>query len=48
VGFLDGHVENRTEVSVASPSWWSQEANDLRAKLKVGYISSNGSAYGVN
>lgn len=48
VGFLDGHVENRTEVAVPSPSWWNQEANDLRAKLKVGYLSSDGSAYGVN
>ena len=48
IGFLDGHVETKTEVPVASPSWWNQASNDLRQKLKIGYISSNGMGYGVN
>lgn len=47
VGFLDGHVGTAQEVSVASPGWWSQAAIDLRSSLKIGYLSSDGSAYGV-
>ncbi len=47
VGFLDGHVESRSEVPVPSPVSWSQAANDLRATLHLGYLSADGSAYGV-
>ena len=47
VGYLDGHVGTAQEVAVASPAGWSQAANDLRAKLKIGYLSADGSAYGV-
>jgi prepilin-type processing-associated H-X9-DG protein len=39
VAFLDGHVEGRTEEFVASPSHWPAAANDLRAKIKLGYVS---------
>jgi prepilin-type N-terminal cleavage/methylation domain-containing protein/prepilin-type processing-associated H-X9-DG protein len=39
VSFLDGHVEPRQEPFVASPSYWPQSANDLRRKLKIGYVS---------
>ena len=47
VGFLDGHVESRTEVPVPSPVNWNPVANDLRVKLPLGYLSADGSAYGV-
>jgi prepilin-type processing-associated H-X9-DG protein len=36
VAFLDGHVENRTEVPVASPTSWSAAANTLRDTLRIG------------
>jgi prepilin-type N-terminal cleavage/methylation domain-containing protein/prepilin-type processing-associated H-X9-DG protein len=39
VSFLDGHVEGREEPTVASPSHWPQSANDLRRRLRIGYIS---------
>jgi prepilin-type N-terminal cleavage/methylation domain-containing protein/prepilin-type processing-associated H-X9-DG protein len=45
VVFLDGHVETRTEVPVASPSGWSPEAEALRQKLKIGYLSSSNFPY---
>jgi prepilin-type processing-associated H-X9-DG protein len=45
VSFLDGHVETRTEVFVASPSTWSQQANDLRALLAIGYLADNNVPY---
>jgi prepilin-type N-terminal cleavage/methylation domain-containing protein/prepilin-type processing-associated H-X9-DG protein len=40
VSFLDGHVEARTEVPVASPSWWPAAAVTLRENLQIGYISA--------
>jgi len=46
-GYLDGHVGTATEVPVPSPANWNQAANDLRNTLKIGYLSSDGSAYGV-
>jgi len=39
VSFLDGHVEAMTEEHVPSSAGWSQEAKDLRAKVKLGYLS---------
>jgi prepilin-type N-terminal cleavage/methylation domain-containing protein/prepilin-type processing-associated H-X9-DG protein len=45
VSFLDGHVEARAEVFVASPANWSQEANDLRARLALGYLADNNVPY---
>ncbi len=39
VGFLDGHVETKSEVAVASPSWWPPAANALRQKLAIGYLA---------
>lgn len=39
VSFLDGHVEMRSEEFVASPSNWPQAANDLRRKIRLGYVS---------
>jgi prepilin-type N-terminal cleavage/methylation domain-containing protein/prepilin-type processing-associated H-X9-DG protein len=41
VGYLDGHVEPRTEEFVASPSSWDQAANNLRQQMKLGYLSAN-------
>jgi prepilin-type processing-associated H-X9-DG protein/prepilin-type N-terminal cleavage/methylation domain-containing protein len=41
VAFLDGHVEARTEVPVASPASWSAAANALRAQLAIGYLDGN-------
>jgi prepilin-type processing-associated H-X9-DG protein len=40
VAFLDGHVEGRTEEFVPSPSHWPTTANDLRAKIKLGYVAT--------
>jgi prepilin-type N-terminal cleavage/methylation domain-containing protein/prepilin-type processing-associated H-X9-DG protein len=39
VAFLDGHVEAREEVYVASPTWWPAAANDLRARIGLGYLA---------
>jgi prepilin-type processing-associated H-X9-DG protein len=39
VSFLDGHVDNMSEVFVASPSSWDAAANALRQKLGIGYLS---------
>ena len=39
VSFLDGHVETRTEVPVASPANWSAAANALRAQQRIGYLA---------
>jgi prepilin-type processing-associated H-X9-DG protein/prepilin-type N-terminal cleavage/methylation domain-containing protein len=41
VAFLDGHVESRTEVVVASPASWSTAANTLRTQLAIGYLDGN-------
>ena len=39
VAFLDGHVEARTEVPVPSPAGWNAEANAMRARAVLGYLS---------
>jgi prepilin-type processing-associated H-X9-DG protein/prepilin-type N-terminal cleavage/methylation domain-containing protein len=41
VAFLDGHVESRTEVNVASPTSWNATANALRTQLAIGYLDGN-------
>ena len=41
VGYLDGHVEPKTEEFVASPASWDQAANNLRQQMKLGYISNS-------
>jgi prepilin-type N-terminal cleavage/methylation domain-containing protein/prepilin-type processing-associated H-X9-DG protein len=41
VGYLDGHVEPKTEDIVPSPSHWDQAANDLRKQMRLGYVSAN-------
>jgi prepilin-type N-terminal cleavage/methylation domain-containing protein/prepilin-type processing-associated H-X9-DG protein len=45
VAFLDGHVETMTEVFVASPSWWAQEAIDLRTRMQIGYLANTNVPY---
>ncbi len=45
VAFLDGHVEVRTEVPVASPASWSAAANTLRADLGIGYLAATNTPY---
>ncbi len=40
VAYLDGHVEPKTEETVASPSNWDQAANNLRQQMKIGYVSA--------
>ncbi len=37
--YLDGHVEARSEVFVASPASYDAAANALRSKLYIGYLS---------
>lgn len=39
VSYLDGHVEKRREVFVPSPASWPAAANQLRSKIKLGYLS---------
>jgi prepilin-type processing-associated H-X9-DG protein len=39
VSYLDGHVEKKREVFVASPAHWPATANELRRKIKLGYLS---------
>lgn len=41
VSFLDGHVEARAEVYVPTPSFWPPEAEALRMKLHIGYLSDH-------
>jgi prepilin-type processing-associated H-X9-DG protein/prepilin-type N-terminal cleavage/methylation domain-containing protein len=41
VSFCDGHVETMTEVFVASPSYYSAAANQLRQKYAIGYLSDS-------
>jgi prepilin-type processing-associated H-X9-DG protein/prepilin-type N-terminal cleavage/methylation domain-containing protein len=40
VAYLDGHVEPRPEEAVPSPAHWDQAANDLRAQMKLGFVSA--------
>ena len=39
VAYLDGHVEARPEEIVPSPPHWPAEANELRKRIHLGYIS---------
>ncbi|MFO0869747.1 MAG: DUF1559 domain-containing protein [Pirellulales bacterium] len=39
VAYLDGHVEGRTEEFAPSPGSWPPEANQLRKKTQLGYVS---------
>jgi len=40
VAFCDGHVEVRTEaVFVPSPVWWNAEAQELRVRNNIGYLT---------
>jgi len=41
VSFCDGHVEAMTEVFVASPSYYSAAANQVRQKYAIGYLSNS-------
>jgi prepilin-type processing-associated H-X9-DG protein/prepilin-type N-terminal cleavage/methylation domain-containing protein len=45
VAFLDGHVETRAEVYVASPSSWSPAANELRSQNRIGYLADTNVPY---
>ncbi len=45
VAFLDGHVEVRTEIAVASPATWSTAANTLRAQQNIGYLATTNVPY---
>ncbi len=45
VAFVDGHVEPRTEVPVASPATWSATANTLREKMSIGYMANTNVPY---
>jgi prepilin-type N-terminal cleavage/methylation domain-containing protein/prepilin-type processing-associated H-X9-DG protein len=47
IAFLDGHVETRTEVPVATPSAWAQAAqvDALRKQHQLGFISSTDLEY---
>jgi prepilin-type processing-associated H-X9-DG protein len=45
VAFLDGHVDTRTEVPVASPASWSAAANTLRTRLQIGYLATTNVPY---
>ncbi len=45
VVFLDGHVENRSEIYFPSPAGWNAEASQLRQTLKIGYLSASNVPY---
>jgi prepilin-type processing-associated H-X9-DG protein len=45
VAFVDGHVETRTEVFVASPSSWSSAANAFRTRMAIGYLADGNAPY---
>ena len=45
VAFVDGHVDTRVEVPVASPANWSDAANALRAKIQLGYLANTNLPY---
>jgi prepilin-type processing-associated H-X9-DG protein len=45
VAFVDGHVDNLTEVVVASPASWSAAANALRAQMQLGYLANTNTPY---
>ena len=39
--YLDGHVEAKSEIYVASPASYDAAANELRARLHIGYLSDH-------
>jgi prepilin-type N-terminal cleavage/methylation domain-containing protein/prepilin-type processing-associated H-X9-DG protein len=41
VAFADGHVETRTEVDVASPSWCSAAFNAARTQYRLGFLADS-------
>lgn len=45
VAFVDGHVEPRVEVPVASPATWSAAANALRTQMSIGYLANTNVPY---
>ncbi|MCI0380044.1 MAG: DUF1559 domain-containing protein [Gemmataceae bacterium] len=45
VAFVDGHVETKIEVAFPSPPSWPVAANDLRAKLRIGYLANTNLPY---
>jgi prepilin-type N-terminal cleavage/methylation domain-containing protein/prepilin-type processing-associated H-X9-DG protein len=45
VAFLDGRVDTRTEIAVASPASWSAAANALRTRLQIGYLANTNVPY---
>ncbi|MSU79003.1 MAG: DUF1559 domain-containing protein [Gemmataceae bacterium] len=45
VAYLDGHVDVRTEVIVASPTTWTAAANTLRAQNNIGYLATTNFPY---
>ncbi len=49
VAYVDGHVEAQAEVPVASPAWWTPQANQLRQQWSIGYLSDKMPPYtGLN
>lgn len=41
VAFLDGHVEAVMEQDVAPPSYWPQDAIELKKKFRIGYLDAS-------
>lgn len=41
VAFLDGHVEQRVEVSVNPPVYWPVDAIKLKQRMRIGYLSES-------
>ena len=39
VSFLDGHVTTYTMAGLPAPAYWSQDAQDLKERLAIGYIA---------
>jgi prepilin-type processing-associated H-X9-DG protein len=45
VAFADGHVESRTEVPVANPSFATQAFKDTRVKYTLGFLADTDFPY---
>lgn len=45
VAFVDGHVETRTEVPVASPSWCGAAFDAARTQYKLGFLANTDFPY---
>ncbi len=45
VAFLDGHVESRVEVPVASPAGWSDAFNQARQQYHLGFLDASERPY---